>query len=123
MKKRYAVLIYLGAFIVILILLNKLNADPKLGVVICKGPNSTAYHNSFHCEGLGVCKQYAVAVSEREAIEVYRRNPCNFCYSNADQLEKNLIKSDVFPPKINGINEYDKMPTNIDDIPFYGTDN
>lgn|GEM_PF-6644226 len=49
-------------------------------VYICDSRSSYAYHSSYNCSGLQKCTNGILKVSLSDAINVYNRNPCKFCY-------------------------------------------
>ena len=49
-------------------------------VYICMGPQSECYHKSPECRGIKNCSKKIKKVTLNEAIELYRRRPCGYCY-------------------------------------------
>jgi hypothetical protein len=88
MKKRHWFIIYVAIFALVFAVAVNVDKDkPRLGVLICNGSNSYAYHITRRCEGLGVCARYADVVSEEDAVKVHKRSPCKFCYCNDTFLD------------------------------------
>jgi hypothetical protein len=56
------------------------STTPQEKVYICDSRTAYVYHRYKDCKGLKACTHEIRAVSEQEAVNVYRRRKCKICY-------------------------------------------
>ena len=49
-------------------------------VYICTGSKSVCYHKTDKCKGLKNCSGKIKKITEKEAVDTYKRRKCKVCY-------------------------------------------
>ena len=64
------------------LILTSFQQQPQTYVYICTGEKSVRYHKVNTCSGLRNCSKSIIKITEKDAINKYKRTPCKICYKN-----------------------------------------
>jgi hypothetical protein len=49
-------------------------------VYVCNSKGSVAFHQSKNCKGLQQCTHEIIYITEKEAVDKYRKRACKMCH-------------------------------------------